>query len=73
MHHWEYKVLTYRWDQEQQNLVWSDAKDMEVNEGTVDKRLNELGRKGWELVSIEKMSDISHVAVTFYLKRPLEE
>lgn len=73
MHHWEYKVLTYRWDQEQQNLVWSDAKDMEVNEATVDKRLNELGRKGWELVSIEKMSDISHVAVTFYLKRPLEE
>jgi hypothetical protein len=73
MHHWEYKVLTYRWDQEQQNLVWSDAKDMEVNEVTVDKRLNELGRKGWELISIEKMSDISHVAVTFYLKRPLEE
>ena len=73
MHNWQYRVLTYRWDEERQDLVWTDRNDMVVNEETVDKRLNELGREGWELVSIEKISDLSHIAVAFYLKRPLEE
>jgi hypothetical protein len=44
---------------------------MVVSAEMVDKRLNELGSEGWELISIEKISDISHVAVSFYLKRPL--
>jgi hypothetical protein len=29
--------------------------------------------QGWELISVEKISDLSHVVVSFYLKRPIEE
>ena len=56
MQYWEYQVITYRWDQESQNLVWSDRRGLAVTEETVSSRLNELGREGWELISIEKIS-----------------
>lgn len=73
MHHWQYKILSYTWDEEKHDLVWADTKEMAVSAETVDQRLNELGREGWELVSIEKISDLSHIAVSFYLKRPMDE
>ena len=73
MQRWQYKTVTYSWDQESHDLVWNDTKEIIVDAKMVDKRLNELGGKGWELVFIDKMSDISHVAVCFYLKRPMEE
>ena len=69
---WQYKTLTYAWDEEKKNLVWGDTKEPVVNAETVDKRLNELGDEGWELLCIEKLSDVSHIAVNFYLKRPNE-
>ena len=73
MKRWQYKTLTYGWDDGRQDLVWMDLVELAVNTETVDRRLNELGNEGWELISIEKISDISHVAVSFYLKRPLED
>ena len=69
---WQYKILTYAWDEEKKDLVWGDTKDLVVNTEMVDKRLNELGDEGWELLCIEKVSDISHIAVSFYLKRQKE-
>lgn len=72
MQKWEYRRLCYGWDDESQDLVWGDTKERAVDGDTVDERLNELGRKGWELISVEKLSDLSHVVVSFYLKRPLE-
>lgn len=72
MQRWQYKTLTYGWDEQIKDLVWTDTKDLVVNAEMVDKRLNELGSEGWELISIEKISDISHIAVSFYLKRPME-
>lgn len=69
---WQYKTLTYTWDEEKKDLVWGDTRDLAVNAEMVDKRLNELGDKGWELLCIEKVSDVSHIAVNFYLKRPRE-
>jgi len=69
---WEYRRLCYGWDDKRQDLVWMDTKERAVDGDTVDERLNELGREGWELISVEKMSDLSHVVVSFYLKRPLE-
>jgi hypothetical protein len=38
-----------------------------------DNRLNKLGSEGWELNSIEKISNNSRIAVVFFLKRPLED
>ena len=72
MMRWQYKTLTYAWDEERKNLVWGDTKELAVNAEMVDKRLNELGDEGWELLCIEKVSGISHIAVNFYLKRPRE-
>ena len=72
MRRWQYKTLTYGWDEELKDLVWADTKELVVSAEMVDQRLNELGSRGWELISIEKISNISHVAVSFYLKRPLE-
>ena len=72
MQKWEYRRLCYGWDEERKDLVWADTKERTVDADTVDQRLNELGREGWELISVEKISDISHVAVNFYLKRPIE-
>lgn len=72
MQKWEYRRLYYGWDDESQDLVWGDTKERAVDGDTVDERLNELGRKGWELIGVEKLSDLSHVVVSFYLKRPLE-
>ena len=72
MQYWQYKTITYAWDDERQDLTWVDTKEVPVNPEMVDKRLNELGREGWELISIEKLSDVSHIAVSFYLKRPIE-
>lgn len=69
---WQYKTLTYAWDEEKKDLVWGDTKELVVNAEKVDKRLNELGNEGWELLCIEKLSDVSHIAVNFYLKRPKE-
>lgn len=69
---WQYKTLTYTWDEEKKDLVWGDTKELIVSADMVDKRLNELGDEGWELLCIEKMSDVSHIAVSFYLKRPKE-
>ena len=70
---WQYKTLTYAWDDERQDLARADTKELPEDPDTVDKRLNELGREGWELVSIEKISDVSHIAISFYLKRPIED
>lgn len=72
MQKWEYRRLCYSWDDERQDLIWADTKEIGVDGDTVDERLNELGREGWELISVEKISDLSHVVVSFYLKRPLE-
>jgi hypothetical protein len=72
MPQWEYKRLCYGWDEERRDLIWEDTKEGNVNGNTLDQRLNELGADGWELVSVEKISDVSHVVVNFYLKRPLE-
>ena len=69
---WEYRRLCYGWDDERRDLVWEDTKKGDVDGDTLDKRLNELGREGWELVSVEKISDVSHVVVNFYFKRPME-
>jgi len=69
---WQYTTLTYAWDEEKKDLVWGNTKELVVNAETVDKRLNELGKEGWELLCIEKLSDVSHIAVNFYLKRPKE-
>lgn len=69
---WQYKTLTYAWDEEKKDLVWGDTREPVVNTHMVDKRLNELGDEGWELLCIEKVSDVSRVAVSFYLKRPKE-
>ena len=49
-------------------LGLGDTKELVVNVETVDKRLNELSNERWELLCIEKHSDVSHIAVTFYLK-----
>ena len=65
---WQYTTLTYAWDEEKKDLVWGNTKELVVNAETVDKRLNELGKEGWELLCIEKLSDVSHIAVNFYLK-----
>lgn len=73
MQQWQCKTLTYGWDEERQDLVWSDTKELAVSADMVDQRLNKFGRDGWELLCIEKMSHISHVAVSFYLKRPIQE
>lgn len=73
MKQWQYKTLTYGWDEGTGDLVWADKKELAVNADMVDRRLNELGSEGWELISIEKISDISHIAVCFYLKRPVED
>lgn len=72
MQQWEYRRLCYGWDEEQRDLIWEDTKEGDVDGDTLDKRLNELGREGWEMVSVEKISDVSHVVVNFYLKRPIE-
>jgi hypothetical protein len=72
MQKWEYRRLCYGWDDESKDLVWADSKETTVDGDTVDQRLNELGEQGWELISVEKISDLSHVVVTFYLKRPIE-
>jgi hypothetical protein len=73
MQEWEHRRLCYGWDDEKHNLVWADIKEGMVNGDTVDNRLNELGWEGWELISVEKINDLSHVVVSFYLKRPIEE
>jgi hypothetical protein len=70
---WEYRRLSYGWDDGRQDLVWMDTKELAVDGDSVDQRLNELGLQGWELISVEKISDLSHVVVSFYLKRPIEE
>jgi hypothetical protein len=70
---WEYRRLCYGWDDGRQDLVWTDTKELAINGDSVDQRLNELGLQGWELISVEKISDLSHVVVSFYLKRPIEE
>jgi hypothetical protein len=72
MQKWEYRRLSYGWDENRQDLVWADTKEKAVNGDTVDQRLNELGREGWELITVEKISDVSHVVVSFYLKRLIE-
>jgi hypothetical protein len=68
----EYRRFCYGWDDERQDLVWADTKERAVDGDTVDERLNEFGREGWELISVEKISDLWQVVVSFYLKRPLE-
>jgi hypothetical protein len=73
MQQWQYRTLRYGWDEAKQDLVWADTKELVVDAKMVDRRLNELGGEGWELVSIEKMSDVAHVAICFYLKRPVEK
>jgi hypothetical protein len=56
----QYKTLVYGRDEAKKDLVWADTQDLVVNAEVVDKRLNELGSDGWELISIEKIG--------FYLK-----
>jgi|RhiMetdeSRZDD1v2_1073273.scaffolds.fasta_scaffold01570_7 hypothetical protein len=72
MQQWEYRRLCYGWDDERRDLIWEDTKEGDVDGDTLDKRLNRLGREGWELVSVEKISDVSHVVVNFYFKRPIQ-
>lgn len=53
-------------------MVWGDTKELVVNAETGDKRESELDNEGWELLCIEKLSDVWHIVVNFYLKRPKE-
>jgi hypothetical protein len=72
MQEWEYRRLCYGWDENKRDLVWEDMEEKAVDGNTLDERLNKLGGEGWELIGVEKISDLSHVVVSFYLKRPME-
>ena len=72
MQYWQYKTLTYAWDDGKRDFAWADTTVLPVDAEMVDGSLNELGKEGWELISIKKLSDVSHIAVNFYLKRPIE-
>ncbi len=73
MQQWEYLVLERTVDLEKHSTSWSDG----VAE-SLERRLNKLGREGWELVSENSMALVSggywagHTTdITFILKRPV--
>ena len=73
MKHWEYLQITRAYDVNTRSWSWEDDREASP---TPLERLNHLGRKGWELVSVVPLSiwngysgSGQTTAVTWYLKR----
>lgn len=45
MQKFEYKTLSHVWNDDNQSFNWVDQPEREI---TIDDRLNELGKDGWE-------------------------
>ncbi|HKY55735.1 MAG TPA: DUF4177 domain-containing protein [Anaerolineales bacterium] len=69
MQKWEYKrvILDYH---NLEEWMWSDT-GKSIEQEPQEERLNELGRYGWELVSMSSfVSDGQTTGYAFYFKRP---
>ena len=73
MEHWEYLHIKRAYDVNTRSWSWEDNREAR---STPRERLNLLGRKGWELVSVVPSSiwngyseSGQTTAVTWYLKR----
>ena len=80
MQKWEYKTIFRTWKQigERREYVWSDANMIAHATDSLEKRLEELGAFGWELVGIEPqfkftddMQKVLSIETHYYFKRPL--
>jgi len=81
MQKWEYFILDLGWNQEKKSFYWFDS-ELKVLDGIagkftddtgVDERLQELGNKGWELITVVTLTHSGVVEVIkHYFKRLIE-
>ena len=82
MQKWEYKTLNLGWDDENRFFYWFDQEETlfgKINAGErtddigLENRLKELGKEGWELVSVLSLTHLGTLStIKHYLKRPIE-
>lgn len=67
MQRWEYLVLIHAWNEEKQDFFWNnDPTDLDK----IERKLNKLGKDGWELVDTRTVSSTS---AYYHFKRQMQE
>jgi len=81
MQKWQYKTIYRTWKNitDKPEYVWSDANEIAHASNSLEERLEELGRFGWELAGVETkfrfaadMQRISGVETHYIFKQPIE-
>ena len=82
MQAWEYLILNLGWNDEHKIFYWFDPEykisdeiqGLQVDYKGIEKRLNDLGKLGWELVNVQSMNHLGTTTlIKYYLKRPIQE
>lgn len=78
MQKWEYLRLINERNEDDTLFYWQDLPEVSTKELTPEKRLNQLGQEGWELVGVfpsstwsgERMAGYT-TRTTYWLKRSI--